>query len=172
MIYNNFFNNYIFSIVLFNIIVYIFLLLNIFLIFLNFDLKKLKTINDLKLYNNTSFVNVYIVFILLSFAGVPPFLGFVSKFLIFIGTFYKHYIFYFLVFLIFNIFIIYFYIQNFRFMVTTKISNNVLKKNYVSQFNQKILIWLNFINFINIFGILYFEEVFIYFNNIFSFYFF
>lgn len=141
------------------------LLLNLFLIFFLFDLKKLKTLNDFKNNNNVMSLSIWISILLLSFAGVPPLLGFVSKFLIFISIFFKKNLFLFFIFIFFNIVIIYFYIQNLRFIISYKNSVIFLKKNYRSYFNANISYILNFLNFLNLCGILFFEEVLIYFSN-------
>jgi len=164
--YNNIYNefeNYTLSLLLFNVIVYIFMLMNIFLLLFLFDLRYLKTLNELKFLNNTSFLTVYLVLLFLSFAGTPPLLGFVSKFLIFIFILYKQNIFIFFIFLLLNFFSMYFYLQNLRFIVSKNITNKLIYKNN-NIFNVNIIYLFNIFNFFNLFSIFYFEDFFIFLN--------
>jgi len=165
--YNNLFNefeNYTISLLLFNIIVYIFMLTNIFLLLFLFDLKYIKTLNELKFIGNTSFLTIYLVLLFLSFAGTPPLMGFIGKFLIFIFLLYKQNIFLFLIFLFLNFFSMYFYLQNLRFIVSKKISNKLIYKNNNVYYNPHIIYFFNFFNFFNLLSIFYFEDFFIILN--------
>ena len=66
--YNNifeFYNEYNFSIIFFNIIVYIISMLNIFYIFFLLDTKKLKTLNELKYAYNIQFISLSLILIFL-----------------------------------------------------------------------------------------------------------
>ena len=164
---NNFFdyyNEYSFSLILFNILIYIFLLINIFLIFFMFDMKYIKTLNELKFFGNLPLISIFLVFLLLSFAGIPPLTGFISKFLIFIYLFSKQNIFFFIFFLFVNLFIIYFYLQNLRFLISKNISNKFLVKNSQIIINHNVMFYFNYFNFFNLLGLFYFEEIFIYLN--------
>jgi NADH:ubiquinone oxidoreductase subunit 2 (subunit N) len=89
----NIFENYSLSLLLFNIIIYIILITNIFLLLFLFDLNYVKTLNELKFIGNISFFTIYLVLLFLSFAGTPPLIGFIGKFLIFIFLIYKQNIF-------------------------------------------------------------------------------
>jgi NADH:ubiquinone oxidoreductase subunit 2 (subunit N) len=60
-----------------------------FSIFFLFDLRYLKTLSDFKFIGGIKSLSVYIVILLMSFAGIPPLLGFASKFLIFLIFFKK-----------------------------------------------------------------------------------
>lgn len=157
-------NEYNLSILLFNIFSYIFILMNIFLLFFLFDLKYIKTLNDLKFFGNLPLITTFIVILLLSFAGIPPLLGFISKFLIFIFIITKNnYLFLFL-FIFSNMFIIYFYIQNLRFVVSKNISNKFFIYNNSIDLNKNLILIFNLFNYLNIFSIFYFEEFLIYLN--------
>ena len=163
-------NEYYLSILLFNIFSYIFILVNIFLLFFLFDLKYVKTLNDLKFFGNLPLITTFTVIILLSFAGIPPLLGFISKFLIFIFIVSKNnYLFLFL-FIFSNMFIIYFYIQNLRFVISKNISNKFFLKNNHVNLNISMMFMFNLFNYFNVFCIFYFEEFMIYLNLISSFY--
>jgi len=158
------FNEYSFSIMLFNIVIYIIAMLNIFFIIFLFNTKILKTLNELKNAYNLQFISMSLVIVLLSLAGVPPVSGFLSKFLIFIQMFFKKNLILFLFFLFLNTFSIYFYIQNLRFLVSKKISNIFIIKNYFVFFSNPLIFIINFLNFFNFLSILYMEEVLSYFN--------
>ena len=121
---NYIYNFYYLSILIFNLLSYILILYNIFLLFFLFDLKYVKTLNDLKIFGSLPFITISIVIILLSFAGIPPLFGFISKFLSFILLVSKNNFFLIFIFLLSNLFIIYFYIQNLRFLISKKIYNN------------------------------------------------
>ncbi len=161
---------YYFSIMLFNIFSYIFILINIFLVFFLFDLRYIKTLNDLKFFGNIPLITTFIVIILLSFAGIPPLLGFISKFLIFIFLISKNNYLFIFIFVFSNMFIIYFYIQNLRFVVSKSIKNKFFIKNNYININNKLIIYLSIFNYFNVFAIFYFEEFIIYLNLISSFY--
>lgn len=162
----NYYNFYFFSLILLNIFIYIFLLINIFLILFIFDIKYVKTLSDLKILNNVSFIYISTVIIFLSLAGIPPLAGFIGKFLIFIYIFYKANVFIFLLFIFVNMFIIYFYLQNLRFLVS-KTSTNKFYYNYNRAYlNSTCIKYINLFNFFNIFLMLYLEEFIIFFNYI------
>lgn len=161
---------YYYSVMLFNVFSYIFILINIFLMFFIFDLKYIKTLNDLKFFGNIPLITTFLVILLLSFAGIPPLLGFISKFIIFIFLISKNnYLFIFL-FTFSNMFIIYFYIQNLRFVNSKNINNKFFIKNNNIDINDRIIIYLIFFNYFNIFAIFYFEEFMLFLTMISSFY--
>jgi len=167
-----YYNFYFFSLILLNIFIYIFLLINLFLIFFLFDIKYIKTLSDLKIFNNSSYFYISTVVILLSLAGIPPLAGFVGKFLIFIYIFYKNNILVFLLFIFINVFIIYFYLQNLRFLVSKTSSNQFYFHLYKVSLNSNCIKYINICNFFNVFFILYLEEFIIFLNYISSFLFF
>lgn len=109
-------------------------------------------------------VTFFIILIFLSFAGIPPLSGFLSKFLIFIHIFFKNNYIIFFFFLFLNLFAIYFYIQNLRFLISKQISNIFVFRNFLAILNKSSLFIINILNFFNITSIFYFEELFLYFN--------
>ncbi len=147
----NFFNLYI---LLLAILVYLFLLSILFLLFFFFNISKINNLFDVKFFNSYNFFSFTILIIFLSLAGIPPFLGFISKFLLFIVIFNKNYYLFLFYFTILNIFMIYFYTQNTRFLIkkinTLGLKISVFYNSYLySQFNLLV-----FFNFFNIFSFL------------------
>lgn len=164
---NNFlissYNEYSFSVILLNIFVYVYLLINMFTIFFLFDLRYLKTLSDFKFIGSVKSISIYVVLLLMSFSGIPPLLGFVSKFLMFIVFFKNSSWFIVIFFSLFNFFTIYFYIQNFRFLVSKVNYNNMLfSQNIHTSFS--IIFLLCFFNFFNLFGLLYIDDFVLIFN--------
>lgn len=157
-------NEYSFSLIMFNILSYIFILINLFLLFFIFDMKYIKTLNELKFFGNLPLISILLVILLLSFAGFPPLLGFISKFLVFIYIISKSNFLFLFLFLFSNMFVIYFYIQNLRFIVSKNISNKFFFKNYFVYLNDNIIYIINFFNFFNVLAIFYFEEFLIFLN--------
>lgn len=128
-----------------------------------FDLKYIKSLSDIKKFNRVTYIHTYIVLIFLSLAGIPPLMGFLSKFLIFIYIFYKNNILIFILFIFVNMFIIYFYLQNLKFLVSKNIEVFFLTK-LNKFFKFKINNFLNFLNFFNVTLFIYLEDVLIYIN--------
>jgi NADH:ubiquinone oxidoreductase subunit 2 (subunit N) len=111
-------NEYNLSLVLFNIFVYLILVFLVFSIFFLFDLRFFKTLNEFKGFGGLSFVVYTLILSLMSFAGIPPLLGFVGKFLLFTYIFSHGNFVIFIIILFLNFFAIYFYFQNIRFLVS------------------------------------------------------
>jgi len=134
-----------------------------FSIFFLFDLRYLKTLSDFKYLGSLKSISLYVVILLMSFAGIPPLLGFVSKFLIFL-IFFKKSIWFLIVFFSFlNFFVIYFYIQNFRFLVSRFNYNNLLVSlNFLN--SNSLVLMVCFFNFFNLFGILFIDDLILFFN--------
>ena len=157
-LYNFFILNYSFSILLINIIVYIFLVFIVFVMVFNLNISFFKTILNFKGVSVNSFFLIGFILTLLSLAGMPPLLGFSSKFLLIILYFKSNQFFLFTIFFTLNIFMIYFYIQNIRFLQKKTLLNLIRVSNNFAFYDNRLLLLLTFFNFINFFGILYFEE--------------
>lgn len=157
------------ALIIFNICVYIILTVGIFSSILIIADKSYSTLNKFKQIQEYYFLFVTIILLLLSLAGVPPLLGFIGKFLLYIQLLaYKSYYLFF-IFFIFNVFVLYFYIQNVRFMVsknTNKITNSF---NLSNTMYDSVFFFLIVLMFFNMFGILYFDNFLIYLNYWFSF---
>jgi NADH:ubiquinone oxidoreductase subunit 2 (subunit N) len=131
-----------------------------------FDLKNFLTLNEFRRFSSLQFFTVTIILVLFSMAGLPPFAGFVSKFLMFFFLIYKQGFFFLFFFTVINIFIIYFYIQNVRFLFTTNTLSFLFFKNNYAYINFNLVFLAVLFNFFNFFGILFTEDLLIYIDNI------
>jgi NADH:ubiquinone oxidoreductase subunit 2 (subunit N) len=169
LFFDYFFNNFLvyeygLSLIFFNIFVYIFCLCAIFSFFFLFNLKNLRTLNNFKNFGSFFYFTSSVVLILLSLAGMPPLLGFTGKFFIFLFLLLKHQYVIFIFFSILSIFAIYFYIQNVRFIISKSASNIFLIKRFRSWLDFKIILVTIILNFFNIFGIFFIEDILIVIN--------
>ena len=135
-------------ILIFNILVYLILLGNIFAIFFFFNTNKLINLMDLKILNTSNFFLLTIIFLFLSLAGIPPLVGFIGKFLMLILFFNQNYFLFISLFFLLNLFMIYFYIQNLRFL-WRKIK--LLNLTVFLSFSSFYLFNFSFINFFSFF---------------------
>ena len=149
-----------------NVYIYIFILYTFFSLLLIFDVKKVKTLTNLKIFNKNNFLSVTTVLIILSMAGIPPLVGFVGKFLIFNYLFFSQKYLYILIFSFMNFFSIYFYIQNLRFLISKVQKNFFLKSGFYVFYNKKLIDLIVLLNLVNFFGILYFEDFLYFFINL------
>ena len=146
------------SIICMNIWVYITLLFLFFALLFLFDLTKIKTLTDIKIFNKNVFLSVTTVILFLSMSGIPPLAGFGGKFLILNFLFFLKKFFLIFLFSILNFFSIYFYIQNIRFIISKTFLNCFLVGGFYYFLNLSLVGVLVFLNFFNFFGILYFED--------------
>jgi len=167
--FNMYLYEYGFSLILFNVTVYILLLFTLFGVLFLFDIRFFKTLNEFKGFGSLIFLSITTLITLLSMAGIPPMMGFVGKFLMFIYFLFKQNYFIAIFFTLFNFFIIYFYIQNIKFMVTKTSSNYFLLKNNFIFINYNFVYFIVLFNFINFFGIFFCEDILIFFSYISSF---
>jgi len=151
-IYNNF------SIIYINIVIYISLLLLFTCLLFLFDIKKLKTLNNLKIFNKHYFLSISAVLLFLSISGIPPLAGFVGKFLLLNYIYFLQKYFILLMFSCLNFFSIYFYIQNLRFLISDTFLNFFLISGFYVFFNKHLVNIIVFLNFLNFFLILYMED--------------
>lgn len=151
-----------FTLIILNIVVYIVLSIALFVMLLVLNDKSYSTLNKLKNLNEFYFLFMSTLLLLLSLAGVPPLFGFVGKFILYIQLLSTKSFYLFTVFLIFNVFILYFYIQNIRFMVTKNINKTRNSMFFYNNNHELVITFLLFILFFNVFGIFYFENFFIY----------
>lgn len=102
--------------IFFNSIIYTLILTFFFSVFFLFDFRKFRTLNEYKFFRSYGFINTSLIILFLSFAGVPPLLGFTSKFFIFLAIFESKQLVLFYLMVVFNLFVMYFYLQNIRFL--------------------------------------------------------
>ena len=159
------FSEYLLSVMYLNVISYIYLNFALFSIIFVFNLKNMLTLSDLKNIGNLQFFSFSLILLLLSFAGVPPTIGFVAKSLMFIFFFLKKNIFIFIFISVINFFLIYFYVKNLRFLISKSNSFNFLFNNNYAFFNQNLIIFINIINFINLTSIWLVEDLLILIDN-------
>lgn len=132
--------------------------------FFNFILNHAKTLyylNNLKFNGFSTFIFLTCLF---SMAGVPPFLGFFSKLFILLlissSNFFILYVFFFILLFL----ALYFYIQNIRFLLTSKSTNN--STSFDLQINQFPLYYLFsiFFAFMIVFGFLILDDIVLFFS--------
>jgi len=153
------------SAVYFNIYCYIFLICQIFLIIFMFDTTYFRTINELKFISDLKKIVSPTLNTFLSMAGIPPFLGFCSKFVIFIVIFEKINLLFIVLYSFFNLFVIFFYIQNFRFLSSNKSYSGFFN---LPLFSKKKFFFnvLSLFQFINFFSIFYFGDILCFLNGL------
>ena len=101
---------------------------------------------------------------LLSFAGIPPLAGFVGKFLFSILILKNSQFILFFFFTFINLFMIYFYIQNTRFLQKKSTINIFrIKNNYVF-LDFKLIYLIVLLNFLNFFIFIFIEDLIILIN--------
>ncbi len=155
-----------FFILLFNIFIYLLIFIYFICFFFFFNLNNIKTLNEIKKFSTNNFVLYSFILALFSFSGMPPLLGFFSKFSIVIFFFMKNHFLLIFIFFFINIFLLFFYIQNIKFLVKkNKNYDNILNNYKEIQFysNLNFLIFLSFLNFC---GLFFIETIFIFIENI------
>nr|YP_010411955.1 NADH dehydrogenase subunit 2 [Tetrahymena rostrata]QBI37925.1 NADH dehydrogenase subunit 2 [Tetrahymena rostrata]URP31115.1 NADH dehydrogenase subunit 2 [Tetrahymena rostrata] len=157
------------SLLILNIINYLIVFLLIISIILLCDFSKFKSLNQFKEFNSYTFILYTLIFSILSMAGIPPLLGFTGKFLAILYSSFKSQFLIIFFMTILNIFGMYFYIQNLRFTVKKNKSSILNYKNYYVNINYSIILNIVILNFLNIFGILFLNDILIILNYITSF---
>lgn len=172
MFFKNYFNPFLgnscygIAIVYLNIFIYIFLLYILFSLIFLLDLRKIKTLNNLKVFSRYNFFTFSLVLLFLSLSGIPPLAGFVSKFLLFNFLFITQKYTYLITIVILNYFSLYFYMQNLRFIFSKSYVNHFLISGFYVYISKSLINILVLLNFINILGIFYISDVTYYFLNV------
>ena len=163
---NNIYTNYSLCIIYYNICIYLYLFLFLFCLIFLFDTKYIKSITDLKFLSKLNFLTFILITILLSMSGIPPFFGFLGKFLIFIFFFSQQKFIFITIYSILSFFTTYYYIQNIRFLVNKKKIIFLPKKGFFNFLNLFLMNCIIFFNFFNLFGLFYSEDFLYFFLNI------
>ena len=106
-----------------NILAYIIALLLLISILILF--KKNNDSNKLSMVGIVSTLRFYTTLAILSLSGVPPFIGFFAKFFFLMFICLKSYMFTLVLFLTVNIFILYFYLQQLRYLDTDEVKKDI-----------------------------------------------
>ena len=155
-------------ILVFYIFSYLLLLNIIFLLCFFFNFSNVSTLINWRVLSAYNFFNILILTVLLSLSGMPPLLGFIYKFLLFLIITEKNFFLFLLYFLLINIILTYFYLQNTRFLIKN-FSQTFHFNNYINSIFFKYLNYLIILNFFNIFSFLLIDNlliVFFYLTNI------
>lgn len=163
---SSYYESYGFSLIMCNILIYLLTLTVLFYVFFFFNLNNFLNISNIKIFSTSNFFYLAVILSLLSLVGMPPLLGFVGKFLlvIFINLKSQYYIF--VLFVLLNLLMIYFYIQNFRFLVKKTNTNSYSNCFQTNELNLSILHLIVFLMFFTTFGIFLFDDFFIMFNSL------
>lgn len=151
-----------FTLITLNVFVYTILLFFFFTVFFLFDFRIFRTLSEYKFFKTSGFFNTTLIVIFFSLAGVPPFLGFFSKFLLFAGVFISSNFFLFVFFIFLNLFFIFFYIQNVRFLFSKTNKNIYIYQQFKVYLNFSLISFLTFMNFVNVSAALIFEYILIF----------
>lgn len=152
-------SEFFYSLVMLNAFIYASLLVFFFTLFFLFDFRVFRTLSEYKFFKTSSFFNTTLVIIFLSLAGVPPFLGFLTKFLLFATLFFSNHFFFYTIFLVLNMFIIFFYVQNIRFLVAKNSQNIYIYFGYKVYLNFSLVSLIVFFNFLNVSALIFFDYI-------------
>lgn len=158
LIFNNFFEslvNLFFYVLIYNLsLIVLFWTLNQSV---NSNLKTLHSFGDLR-YNLFSLFTLTIL--LLSMAGVPPFLGFLSKLLILISLINVNFFFFYIFFFTLLFFGLYFYIQNIRFLYSSSAKTLNYSFTVFARVQLSYIYFTYFFLILLILGFSFFEDLF------------
>lgn len=138
--------------------VYNFSFISVFWTIQNFSSVRLKTLYSFKELKFNFFFLSLIVLTFFSLAGVPPFVGFFSKILIFLNLINSNFFFFFLFFFIILFFGLYFYIQNMKFLLSNNNSPLSYSFNFNVKFNRYYFVFAFISFFVTVFGFFFFDD--------------
>lgn len=126
-------------------------LLPLFIVFFQLTTSNIKTLNYFSSFNLNYLLNKILLISILSTAGIPPFVGFFSKIFIFTLLCSSNFSFLFILFFILLFTSLYFYIQNIRFINSSKLTNN----NTIFDRNVRLVLRFYYFIFPNLFTLLF-----------------
>lgn len=131
-----------FILITYYLFIYIILMLALFSLLLWSDKYDIKFLTDLQRYTNSSFIGRFLLFILISMGGLPPFIGFWAKMFIILELINSNEFILMSLFSIISFTLLYFYLQNYRFF-----NSNFFSWNYSSFYKliSRRLIWYLYI---------------------------
>lgn len=141
------------------LLLYITLLVNFFLLLNVFDSRYIKTLSDLKKFGTLFPFNFLLLILVLSFAGVPPLIGFTLKLIVFkflITTGSTAYI---VLLILFNFFTLYFYVQNTRYLLSKSTNNYYIYVNHISYLSESSMFFASVFCVLNTIGLVCVTEL-------------
>lgn len=158
------------AVIFLNVYAYILLCTIFFLILFNFDTNIFKNVNFFKILNTWPYFKYSSLFFLFSISGLPPFFGFFTKFLYLILSIHVTSWIFVILFLCFNLFVIFFYIQNFKYLnIDENLTENFFPiKNFFMILNFRLHLYINCVQFLNIFSLFFLEFFLNYYNLLWS----
>jgi len=152
-------------ILLFYLIVYIILLICIFNFFFllkkySYDRSKIVTINELIIvFESNKIIAIFFSLILLSLIGIPPLIGFYSKYLLFYLFISEKLFILSLILIILNIISGFYYLRLIKKIFFFKKNDNI--KGFLKKIDHFDAFFLSIMFFINVFSSIYIEEIFL-----------
>lgn len=148
----------------FYLICYMFFTLNLFSIMFSTTTNSLWYLTDLQLFNSIPLVNTSILILFVSYAGLPPTLGFFSKLSLIFNFLVNNDFILFIIILISSFYIIYFYLQNYRFFGFSLSGydyiNNLVNYKLVLRFSGSYLFFI----FWSLTSVFFYNDIFIFTN--------
>jgi NADH:ubiquinone oxidoreductase subunit 2 (subunit N) len=136
-----------------NVYCYIYCVLSVILfIYITDPKNSIQTSSNFSIYNNNLFLKTNYFLFVGSLVGIPPLLGFFSKFYLFLVILNFQNILFSLLFILCNLFLLVFYLQQLRYLNTNLkkkfLIKTSFKKNFASHF---LIVCLQFINIFSVF---------------------
>lgn len=148
----------------FYLICYMFFTINFFSILFSTTTNSLWYLTDLQLFNNVPLVNTSIMILFVSYAGLPPTLGFFSKLSLIFNFLLNNDFILFLIILASSFYIIYFYLQNYRFFGFSLSSYdyipNLINYSSINHFSKSYLFFI----FWSLMSLFFYNDIFIFTN--------
>lgn len=152
-------NGSFFSIYYLTMLSYLLVMLNFFFILFNINTLYLNSTESIKFIVTNKFYLNSLIINLLSFMGLPPLLGFLIKF--WQISFFFNYLqpIFLIIFVIYNVVVVYFYLYLFKYLVDIKKNSIKSSRSQFSLNNSKFHTCILIINSLNVFAILYINNI-------------